>query len=431
MATQSGRFARRPALFRVFLLQLARKCQLADSSLGLSKLRNCPSGSQAIIRLTSLGLEKNTKLAGSQAVTLGRLGQDAGIRGIPDPLDEGVKMKSLLAPLLAVSLLGGTAAMAQPTQSQDRGQSDRRDKQKPDNRRPAGQKQTGQQQPTTQQRSAQQRTPAPPPTTQQRTAQQRTVQQRTPAPPPTTQQRMAQQRAAQQRAAQQRAIAERQRYSRGSRLPQQFRENRYAVNNWREYGLQPPPYGYRWYRDDRNNFFLVVISTGLIAAPVLWQDRDRRWRDSYHRIYTYDDDYYYRRCRAEPDPAGIIAGAIIGALLGNTVPQRNRAEATIAGIIIGGTLGAALTSHMDCDDMSYAYRAYSNGFNDGRINYDYRWRNPVNGHGGTFRVTRYYNDRYGFRCADFFQRLDYLRINDRDRRGRACLQPDGAWVIVG
>jgi Ni/Co efflux regulator RcnB/surface antigen len=349
-------------------------------------------------------------------------------------------MKILLASLLAVSLLSGTAAMAQPAQSQDRGQSDKRDKrdkQKPDNRKPKGQQQTSRQPPATQQRTAQQprtvqqrtvqqRTPAPSPTTPQRTAQQRAAQQRTPAPPPTTQQRTAQQRAAQQR-----AIAERQRYSRGNRLPQQYRESPYAVNNWREYGLQPPPYGYRWYRDDRNNFFLVVISTGLIAAPVLWEDRDRRWRDSYRRTYNYDDDYYYRRCRAEPDPAGIIAGAIIGALLGNTVRERDRAEATIAGIIIGGTLGAALTSHMDCDDMSYAYRTYSDGFNDGRIDYDYRWRNPRSGHGGTFRITRYYYDRHGFRCAEFFQRLDYLRFNDRDRRGRACLQPDGAWVIVG
>ncbi|MGZ5859221.1 MAG: RcnB family protein [Croceibacterium sp.] len=213
-------------------------------------------------------------------------------------------------------------------------------------------------------------------------------------------------------------------------MPDQYRQDRYAVNNWQYYGLKAPPRGYRWHRDDNNNFFLVVISTGIISSPVFWEDRNRRWDQSYQRTYNYDDDIYYRECRTGPDPAGVMAGALIGALLGNSISGHDRAGATIAGIIIGGAAGAALTSHMDCEDRSYAYRAYSSGFNEGRINHDYGWHNPRNRHHGRFRVIRYYYDPYGFRCAEFRQTLDYLARNDRYRNGRACLQPNGAWVIV-
>ena len=98
------------------------------------------------------------------------------------------------------------------------------------------------------------------------------------------------------------------------------------MSNWQHFGLQPPPHGYSWYRDDNNDFFLVVISSGLIAVPVLWEDRDRRWNQNYRRTYGYDDDIYYRECRTGPDPAGILAGALIGALIGNTAGRGDRTK---------------------------------------------------------------------------------------------------------
>ena len=391
-------------------------------------------------------------------------------------------MKKLLAPLLVISLLSSTAAVAQQSQSDNHVQSGNPDKQKQEKQKQAerqraktqqhaaqqqaktqqhavqqqaknqqqvakqqaNQQHAAQQQAQTQQHAAQQHA-AQQAQTQQHAVQQQAQNQQHAAQQQASQQRAnqqaaqqhanqqaAQQRAAQQKAAQQRAPAQvaKQTWSRGARLPDQYRQSRYTVNNWRDYGLQAPPHGYRWNRDDNNNFYLVVIATGIISSPVLWEDRNRRWDQSYQRTYNYDDDIYYRECRTGPDPAGVLAGALIGALLGNTVPGRDRAEATIAGIIIGGTAGAALTSHMDCEDRSYAYRVYSSGFNEGRVNHDYGWSNPRNGHRGSFRVSRYYNDQYGFRCADFRQTLAYLGPNDRNRNGRACLQPNGAWVIV-
>ena len=365
-------------------------------------------------------------------------------------------MRKLLASFLIVSLLSSTAVMAQ--QSQPDGQ-ESSDKQKHDKKEQDKQKQAAKQQ-AAQQRAAQQQ--ANRQANQQRTAerkatrqadqqanQERAAQQQ--ANRQANQQRAAQKRAEQQRLAQKQAAqradqqrtaqenlpqqrpetqASRQYWSRGDRLPEQYRQDRYTVNNWQYYGLQAPPHGYRWHRDDHNNFYLVVIATGIISAPLLWEDRDRRWNESYHHTYGYDDDIYYRECRTGPDPAGVLAGALIGALLGNTVAEHDRTEATIAGIIIGGAAGAAFTSHMDCEDRSYAYHAYSDGFNDGRVDYDYGWQNPHNHHQGSFRVNRYYYDGNGFRCADFRQTLDYLGPNDRDRNGQACLQPNGAWVVV-
>ena len=218
------------------------------------------------------------------------------------------------------------------------------------------------------------------------------------------------------------------RWSRGDRLPEQYRQDQYAVSDWRQHGLRQPPRGYRWVRNDNNDFFLAAISTGLIAELAYRDDRDQRWRQTYTRTYSYDDDVYYRERRTSPDPAGIIAGALIGGLLGNAV-GRGGGGATVAGVIIGGATGAALTRDLDCEDRSYAYKTYYDGFNSGRPGSRYQWTNPRSGHRGEFRVGTYYNDPYGFRCANFTQVI-YVQGRPQEARGRACRQPDGSWAIV-
>ncbi len=159
-------------------------------------------------------------------------------------------------------------------------------------------------------------------------------------------------------------------------------------------------------------------------------DREDRWRKRYVRTYTYNDDSFYQECRQSVDPAGVIAGALIGGLLGNAVGRGGgRGGATIAGVVVGGTLGAALTRNLDCDDRSYAYKTYSDGFNSGRPNSAYQWRNPKNGHYGDFRVADYYNDPDGFRCANYTQQI-FINGRPQAASGRACQQPDGTWTIV-
>lgn len=162
-----------------------------------------------------------------------------------------------------------------------------------------------------------------------------------------------------------------------------------------------------------------------------FDNQDQSWNQRYQRQYTYQDDNYYRQCRTKVDPGGVIAGALIGGLLGNSMARGNgRTGATIAGVVVGGAMGAALTRNLDCEDQSYAYKTYYDGFNSGRTNVPYQWRNPNNGNYGEVRVNNYYNDQGGFRCANFTQQI-FVNGRPQAASGRACQQPDGTWAIVG
>jgi surface antigen len=193
--------------------------------------------------------------------------------------------------------------------------------------------------------------------------------------------------------------------------------------------------GYReGYDDGRNRVRYDDRAPGYYQPPGAgpYGDPDQLWRQRYQQTYSYNDDVYYRECRNQADPAGVIAGALIGGILGNVLGQntRSRGVATIAGVVLGGALGSQLTRNLNCEDRSYAYKTYYDGFNAGRANVPYQWRNPRSGNYGEFRVDSYYNDPVGFRCANFTQQI-FIRGRPQVARGRACQQPDGTWTIVG
>jgi len=232
-------------------------------------------------------------------------------------------------------------------------------------------------------------------------------------------------------------------WRRGERLPELYIGPRYFVAEPRMYHLAPPRPGHRWVVVD-GDAYLVEVATGFVAdtvfgvvavnygppPPAVVVEPEDRWRTRYARTYTVEEDPYYRDCHQSVDPAGVIGGALIGGLLGNALGHGNgRAGATIAGVVVGGAVGATLTSHMNCEDRGYAYKTYVNGFNAGRPNARYEWRNPNNGNYGEFEVRDYYKDPDGFRCANYTQRIF---VNGRPERasGRACQQPDGTWAIM-
>ncbi len=217
------------------------------------------------------------------------------------------------------------------------------------------------------------------------------------------------------------------RWSRGERVPQQYRQDQYYVQDWQRNNLSPPPRGYRWMCYERGNCFLVQNDNGVILRAFRRDDRDNFWRRRYARTYTYNDDLYYRECRSRPDPAGILVGGLIGGLIGRSLGDE-RAGPTFAGIIVGGTLGAAFTRDLDCDDRSYAYHSYYDAFNGGRVGRVYAWRNPRNNYRGAFVVRSYYYDEDGFRCARYRHTIWTPRRRQMD--GYACRQPDGAWLFL-
>jgi Ni/Co efflux regulator RcnB len=55
-------------------------------------------------------------------------------------------------------------------------------------------------------------------------------------------------------------------WRRGDRLPGDWRNRYYTVNNWHAYnGMYAPPAGYGWVQADTGDYLLVALATGLIA----------------------------------------------------------------------------------------------------------------------------------------------------------------------
>ena len=54
----------------------------------------------------------------------------------------------------------------------------------------------------------------------------------------------------------------------GERLPAEYRDRNYVVDNWHDHGLQAPPRGYQWVGVN-GDYVLAAIATGIIANVLL------------------------------------------------------------------------------------------------------------------------------------------------------------------
>jgi Ni/Co efflux regulator RcnB len=57
------------------------------------------------------------------------------------------------------------------------------------------------------------------------------------------------------------------RYSRGEHLPRNYWSQQYVVSDWRARNLRQPPRGYQWRRVN-NDYVLAAVATGLIASII-------------------------------------------------------------------------------------------------------------------------------------------------------------------
>ena len=57
-------------------------------------------------------------------------------------------------------------------------------------------------------------------------------------------------------------------FYRGQRLPPEYRNRQYVVNDWRGHHLNAPPRGYQWVQTG-GDYVLVAISTGIILQLLL------------------------------------------------------------------------------------------------------------------------------------------------------------------
>jgi Ni/Co efflux regulator RcnB len=57
-------------------------------------------------------------------------------------------------------------------------------------------------------------------------------------------------------------------FRKGGRLPREYRNNTYVVNDWRGHHLSAPPRGYHWVQTG-GDYVLIAITTGIIAQILL------------------------------------------------------------------------------------------------------------------------------------------------------------------
>jgi Ni/Co efflux regulator RcnB len=57
-------------------------------------------------------------------------------------------------------------------------------------------------------------------------------------------------------------------WHKGERLPTEYRDRNYVVDNWHEHGLQAPPRGYQWVGVN-GDYVLAAVATGVIASVLL------------------------------------------------------------------------------------------------------------------------------------------------------------------
>jgi Ni/Co efflux regulator RcnB len=57
-------------------------------------------------------------------------------------------------------------------------------------------------------------------------------------------------------------------WHKGERLPTEYRDRNYVVDNWHEHNLQAPPRGYQWVGVN-GDYVLAAVATGVIASVLL------------------------------------------------------------------------------------------------------------------------------------------------------------------
>ena len=83
-------------------------------------------------------------------------------------------------------------------------------------------------------------------------------------------------------------------WSRGDRLPDQYLQNQYIVGDWQQHNLRAPPRGYHWVHNDNDQYLLATIASGIIADIVNQsQNRDDyRWSRGERLSAGYQDNRY-------------------------------------------------------------------------------------------------------------------------------------------
>ena len=127
---------------------------------------------------------------------------------------------------------------------------------------------------------------------------------------------------------------------------------------------------------------------------------------------------------------GTLLGGGLGALAGSQIGGGSgRLAAVAVGTLIGAFAGGEVGKSLDRADRLFANRTAQTSLERVPSGQSSTWRNPDNGHSGTFTPTRTFQTTSGRHCREFQQTVNVAGENQR-AFGTACRQPDGSWRIT-
>ncbi len=127
---------------------------------------------------------------------------------------------------------------------------------------------------------------------------------------------------------------------------------------------------------------------------------------------------------------GTLLGAGLGGLAGSQIGGgKGRLAAVAVGTLLGAFVGNKAGQSLDRADRLFAKQTEQRSLERIPSGQSTTWKNPDNGHSGTFTPTRTFQTTGGGYCREFQQTVT-VAGEMRRAFGTACRQPDGSWRIT-
>ncbi len=127
---------------------------------------------------------------------------------------------------------------------------------------------------------------------------------------------------------------------------------------------------------------------------------------------------------------GTLLGGGLGALAGSQIGGGTGRFAAVAiGTLLGAFVGGKAGKSLDRADKLFANRMAQGSLEQAPSGQSSTWKNPDNGHSGTFTPTRTFQTTGGGFCREYQQTVTVGGDTQR-AFGKACRQPDGSWRIT-
>jgi len=134
-------------------------------------------------------------------------------------------------------------------------------------------------------------------------------------------------------------------------------------------------------------------------------------------------------CVGHKKEAGTIIGGVTGGLIGSQFGKGGgQVAATALGAVAGAFVGNTIGDQMDEQDKAMHNRTLYNGLETAPTGTSSKWKNPDNGHSGSFTPIRTY-DNGGQFCREYTNKI-MVGGKEHQGYGTACRQPDGSWKVV-